>query len=129
MITRDDLIETKFKNGSLHLESHYVRFNRDLNDEVEYLYDDKLLIQHAILNLRERMIRQIQNEWRESVECAGEILPQLVIDKVELDQYRIYSIFVHVYLPQGADPVKFLQDIVFDKGGMSGQFLVIQKET
>jgi hypothetical protein len=128
MIDRNDLIKNK---NSLHLDPHYVRFNRDLNDDVEYLYDKTTTtqpLQHAILDLRKRMIAQLQSEWRVAVECAGEILPQLVVDKVQLEQYRIYSIFVHAYLPQGADPVKFLQETLFDAGGLSGEFLVLQEK-
>jgi hypothetical protein len=108
----------------LTLEGHYVRFSRELEDDVKYLSYGTTSAT-SILNLRKRMIAQIQGEWMESMECAGEILPQLAVDKVQLDQPSGYSVFVDAYLPQGADPVNFLQDIIFDKGGMSGEFRVL----
>lgn len=113
----------------LTLEAHYVRFGRELEADVKYLSYGTTSANDAILSLRKRMIAQLQGEWRESVECAGEILPQLVVDKVELDQPSGYSVFVHAYLPQGADPVKFLQETLFDAGGLSGEFRVLQEKT
>ncbi len=79
------------------------------------------------MDLYSKMVQQVQAEWQESAASAAEIFFPLVSDKVLLT-HTDYSVLAHVYLPQGAEPVEFLQDIIFDKGGMSGDFQLLKEK-